>query len=256
MGKFFYHEALKQGFEVFATSRNPDVHLPYVNPSFKVFFDLEQPRTWLHIPTPSQIVWCFPALPKEAASNFTKEITGKESRLLILGSTSAYPPKADGLTNEEVELNINLPRVQSEEHLRETYGAILVRFAGIYGPGRNVLNWIRRGKIKKTDRYVNLIHVKDIAPLCIEALRQSKPGSTYIVSDGSPRRWSDICKFLSTEWNIPKPNPTTPEDLGKRLSPQKILKELNYQLRHQDLYKELSEIERNEGGILESTWVE
>ena len=100
-------------------------------------------------------MWCFPALPKEAASNFAKEMTNKGSRLLILGSTSAYPPKADGLTNEEVELNINLPRVQSEEHLRETYGAILVRLAGIYGPGRNVLNWIRRGKIKNCLLYTS-----------------------------------------------------------------------------------------------------
>ena len=193
-------------------------------------------------------MWCFPALPKEAASNFAKEMTNKGSRLLILGSASAYPPKADSLTNEEVELNMNIPRVQSEEHLRETYGAILVRLAGIYGPGRHVLNWIRRGKIKNTDRYVNFIHVKDIASLCIEALRKSKPGSTYIASDGIPRHWSDICQFSATEWNIPKPKPTIPKDLGKRLCPQKILKELNYQLRHPNLYEELRKIERTEAG--------
>jgi len=237
---------LKRDLQVFATSRNPDVNLPYVNPAFKIVFDLEQPKTWNYIPAPSQIVWCFPALPKEVASKFSKVMAGKKSRLLILGSTSAYPAKADGLTNEEVELNMDLPRVQSEEHLRETYGAILVRLAGIYGPGRNVLNWIRRGQIKNTDRYVNLIHVKDIASLCIEALNNSKPSSTYILSDGTPRRWSEICKFASEEWNIQKPNPTTPKDFGKRLSPQKILRELNCQLRHRNLYEELEIIERNE----------
>ena len=170
-------------------------------------------------------------------------MTGKESRLLVMGSTAAYPPKSNGLTNEKVELDMKLPRVQSEEHLRKTYGAIIVRSAGIYGPGRHVLNWIRRGKIKNTDRYVNLIHVKDIASLCIEALRKSKPGSMYIVSDGIPRHWSDICQFAATEWNIEKPNPTTPKDSGKRLSPKKILKELNYQLRHPNLYNELENIE-------------
>ena len=193
-------------------------------------------------------MWCFPALPKEVASKFVKVITSKKSRLLILGSTSAYPPKNDGLTNEEVDVNMSLPRVESEEHLREKYGAILIRLAGIYGPGRNVLNWIRRGNINNTDRYVNFIHVKDIASLCIEVLRKSKPGSTYIASDGIPRRWSDICQFAATEWKISKPNTTTPKDVGKCLSPKKIIKELNYELKHQNLYEELEIIEKSEGG--------
>jgi len=177
------------------------------------------------------------------ASDFSKDMTNKGCRFLLLGSTSAYLSKADEPTDEQVKLNMDLPRVQSEEHLRETHGAIIFRLAGLYGPGRHVLNWIRRGKIKNTNRYVNLIHSEDVAALGLNALQQAPPGSSYIVSDGIPRLWSDICQYASTKWNIPIPEPTIPKDQGKRLSPKKILNELSYELRHPDLYVELDKIE-------------
>ena len=233
---------------VFATSRNPEIHLAYADPDSIILFDLEQPTTWANVPHPAQIVWCFPALPAQAASEFAKAMTDKGSRLLILGSTSAYPPKADSLTNETLELNMTLPRVQSEEEIRRTCDAIVLRLAGIYGPGRHVLDWIRKGKIKNSKRYVNLIHVEDVASLCLAALRQASPGTSYIVSDGTPRLWADICGYANSLWNIPIPESTVPKDLGKRLSPQKILTELNCKLRHPDLFEELDKIEREGKG--------
>ena len=147
---------------------------------------------------------------------------------------------------------MTLQRVQSEEHLRETYNAIVLRLAGLYGPGRHVLNWIRKGKIKNTTRYVNLIHIEDVAAQCLAALEQAPPGSSYIVSDGTPRLWSDICEYATTQWNIPNPEPTLPKDQGKRLSPQKILNELNYELRHPNLFEELDKIEGNEDGTVDA----
>lgn len=239
-------------WQVFATSRSPETHLPYVEPSARIHFDLEQHDTWNNLPTPANIVWCFPALPQNTASIFSKEMTGKGSRILLLGSTSAYSPKEEDLTDEQDPLNMTLQRVQSEEHLRETYNAIVLRLAGLYGPGRHVLNWIRKGKIKNTTRYVNLIHIEDVAALCLAALQQAPPGSNYIVSDGTPRLWSDICQYASTQWNIPIPNPTIPKDQGKRLSPQKILNELNYELRHPNLFEELDKIEGNEDGTVDA----
>ena len=177
-GRFLYQQAVNNGWQVFATSRSPETHLPYVEPSARVIFDLEQHATWTNLPTPANIVWCFPALPQSTASMFAKEMTSKGCQILLLGSTSAYPPLEDKLTDEKVPLNMTLPRVQSEEHLRETYGAIILRLAGLYGPSRHVLNWIRRGKIKNTNRYVNLIHIEDVAALGLNALQQAPPGSS------------------------------------------------------------------------------
>ena len=250
-GTFLYHQAVKQGWKTFATSRFPDTHLSFVDPLSRIRFDLEQPNTWGNIPNPAHIIWCFPAIPENVASTFAKGIANKGCRILLLGSTSAFPANPDELTDERTKLNMALHRVQSEEHLRKTYGAIILRLAGLYGPGRHVLNWIRRGKIKNTDRYVNLIHVEDAAALCLAALDQAEPGSSYIVADGTPQRWSDICRYAATQWNIPIPEPTTPKDLGKRLSPQKILKEFNYKLKHPNLYEEVNKIENNGEGTIE-----
>ncbi len=236
---------------VFATSRLPDTHLSFVDPLSRIHFDLEQPDTWGNIPNPAHIIWCFPAIPENVASTFAKHIANTGCRILLLGSTSAFPANPDELTDERAKLNMALPRVQSEEHLRNTYGAIILRLAGLYGPGRHVLNWIRRGKVKNTARYVNLIHVEDAAALCLAALDQAKLGSSYIVADGTPQRWSDICRFAAAQWNISIPEPTIPKDSGKRLSPQKILNELNSTLRHPNLYEELNKIEANgEGAIV------
>lgn len=251
-GTFLYHEALQRGYEVFATSRSPDSHLSFVPPPYRIRFDLEDQRTWKNLSIPSNIVWCFPALPPLDASEFAKDRTSHGCHLLLLGSTSAFSPKADALTDERDELNMTLPRVQSEEHLCKNYGAIVLRLAGIYGPGRHVLDWIRRGKIKNTNRHVNLIHVEDVAALCLAALHEIKPGSSYIVSDGTPRLWSDICRYAKTKWNISIPEPSTPKNLGKRLSPQKLLTELNYELRHPDLFEELDKIEATRKIIDES----
>ncbi len=248
-GRFLYHQALQQGWIVYASSRSPDAHLSFVDPLAQILFDLEQPSTWANLPYPANIAWCFPAIPQNTASMLAKEITNKGSRILLLGSTSAYPPKGEDLTDEQDPLNMTLPRVQSEEHLRETYGAIVLRLAGLYGPDRHVFNWIRRGKIKNTNRYVNLVHIEDVAALCLAALDQAPVGSSYIVSDGVPRLWSDICQHAATKWNIPIPKPTPPKDSGKQLSPRKILNELNYELQHPHLYEELDGIEREEGDI-------
>jgi len=240
---------VKQGWKAVATSRTPGTHLSFVDPLSRIHFDLAQPDTWKNIPNPAHIIWCFPAVPENVASTFSKNIANKGCRILLLGSTAAFPANPDELTDERTTLNMSLPRVQSEEHLRKTYGAIILRLAGLYGPGRHVFNWIRRGKITNTTRYVNLIHVEDAAALCLAALHQATPGSSYIVTDGTPRCWSDICHFAATQWNIPIPEPTIPKNLGKRLSPQKILHELNYELKHPNLYEALNAIEAGQEGI-------
>ena len=220
--------------------------MSFVHSSSQIRYDLAQPDTWANLPSPASIVWCFPAIPQDLASAFGQVMTNKGCRFLLLGSTSAYPSKADVLTDEGDELSMAVPRAQSEEHVRKTYGAIILRLAGLYGPGRHVLDWIRRGKIKNTDRYVNLIHVEDAAALCLTALHQADPGSSYLVSDGMPRRWSDICRFAHARWNISIPEPTRSKDSGKRVSPQKILREFNYTLKYPHLFDALDQIETDQ----------
>ena len=242
-GRFIYRAARRRRRPVFATSRDPDAHLTFAQPHHRIRFDLRQPETWKQIPPQSDIIWCFPALPPDVAATFAQYAIAADSRLLLLSSTSAYRAGRSGLIDERMTVNRSLPRVASEEHLRTTCGAVVLRLSGLYGPGRHVFDWIRNSKIKNSPKYVNLIHVEDVAELCLLALQHAAPGSTYIVSDGQPRPWADICRFAAERFQIAIPPATTTRETGKRLSPQKILSDFNYQLLHPDLFTALAELE-------------
>ena len=247
-GRFIYRAARRRRRPVFATSRSPATHLTFAQPDHRLFFDLQQPETWAHVPARSDIVWCFPALPQDVAGAFAQHAIDRNSRLVLLGSTSAYRSGRPGLIDERVPVNRSIPRVASEEHLRTTFGATVLRLSGLYGPGRHVFDWIRKGKIKNSQKYVNLIHVEDVAELCLLALRYASPGSTYIVSDGQPRSWGEICRFAAERFHIAVPPATATRETGKRLSPQKILTDLNYRLKHPDLFEALIELESARSG--------
>lgn len=242
-GRFIYHAARQHRRPVFATSRNPDAHLSFAQPDHRILFHLQEPGTWTQIPPQSDIIWCFPALPRDVAGTFAQHVIDRDSRLVLLGSTSAYGTGRVDLIDERAPVNRSLPRVSSEEHLRTTLGATVLRLSGLYGPGRHVFDWLRRGRIKNTKKFVNLIHVEDVAELCLLAFRHAAPGSTYVVSDGHPRSWTEICRFAAERFHIAVPRVTVTRETGKRLSPRKILSDFNYRLKHPDLFTALAELE-------------
>ncbi len=241
-----YQQAIDKGWRVFATSRTPQSQLNDISPEHHLQFDLTQPNTWKAIPNPAHLLWCFPAVPFHLVKEFFEARTPQTGRLLVMGSTSAYRPGANSVT-EDSPLNTHLPRVQTEEYLRTTFGAVLIRLAGLYGPGRHVFDWIRKGKIQNTRKWVNLLHVEDAAAICLQALEQAADGSTYLASDGHPRTWAEICTTASSQWHIPIPAPSTPQHAGKQVSVQKLQTKLSYTFRFPDLYKALGQIEAATG---------
>jgi nucleoside-diphosphate-sugar epimerase len=144
-GLRIYEQAMKTGWHVLATNRSPHTHLHNILPEHCLHFDLTQTETWAHIPDPAHLIWCFPAIQLDLVQGFLAARTRQSNRLLVMGSTSAYIRDGQPVT-EETPLKQHLPRVQAEEYLRTTYGAIIIRFAGLYGPGRHVLDWIKKAK--------------------------------------------------------------------------------------------------------------
>ncbi len=238
-----YQQAIEKGWQVFATSRKPQTQLNDISPEHRLQFDLTQTSTWETIPDPAHLLWCFPAVPFDLVKEFLITRTRQTGRLLVIGSTSAYAPEGHPIA-EDAPLNTDLPRVQTEEYLRTTFGAVLIRLAGLYGPGRHVFNWIRKGKIQNTQKWVNLLHVEDAAAICLRALEHAPDGSTYLASDGYPRTWSEICSVASSTWHIPIPALAASPNPGKQVSIQKLQTELEYTIRFPDLFKALDDIER------------
>ena len=247
-GRFLATALSLQGRTAFFTSRDPDHRLSHVPPPQRVRFDLTRPATWANIPPSADLIWCFPAVPLDLVQQFSDTVT-PIGRLVVLGSTSAY--EIDGATtypplwiDETAPIDLSQPRVQGEEFLRKTHGGVLLRVAGIYGPERNPLDWIRRGRVGSSRKFVNLIHAEDLASICLAALERGMPGEAYNVSDGTPRRWEDIVSHATERWGViptgtdPRPEP------GKRIDTRKLHDRFGAMVCHGDLFAELDAMER------------
>jgi hypothetical protein len=235
---------------VLHTSRDPLHHLAEIPERQRLHFDLAQPHTWRHIPAGADLLWCFPAAPVEAVQNFATT-AGSIGRLVVLASTSAYdvgksqeyPPP---WTDETAPIDCSKPRVKGEEFLRKQCDAIALRVAGIYGPGRHPYDWITSGRVGLSDKYVNLIHVEDLAEICRAALQCGIPGDAYNVSDGVPRTWKEIGRRLYG--GQPLESQAGVRESGKRISTVKLrslLVEAGTSIRHPDLFHSLEHLPRN-----------
>jgi hypothetical protein len=251
--KFLVPLAEQRYTQVFSTSRNPDQRLGHLRPEQRITFDLARSDTWASIPQATDVLWCFPAVPLELVEQFAEFALLRARRLVVLGSTSSYD---DGISaeypppwiEETTTIDLTNPRVQGEELLRTRYRAIILRVAGIYGPGRNPLDWIRTGRVNRSRKYVNLIHVEDLGTTCLAALRHAKSGEVYNVSDGQPRTWDEICESVEQRWDLRSSVSDEPRPGGKRLSNNKMFELLNLDgagLRHTNLFEALEAIQKN-----------
>ena len=253
-GLVLHRMLTSQGRTVYATSRNPLNNLAGIPSEQCMQFDLELPSTWPNIPVNADLIWCFPATPLEQVQAFARTLGAPPRRIVVLGSTSAYdapsqsneypPPWID----ETARIDMSKPRVQGEEFLRTNCGAIILRVAGIYGPGRNPIDWIRTGRVSPSRKYVNLIHVEDLAAICLAAIEKGTPGEAYNVSDGQPHTWNEICATAQQRWGMTAVAVKEMPSSGKRISNAKLRTGLGYVLRHPDLYEALALIE-SAGGV-------
>jgi hypothetical protein len=232
----------------FATSRDPASNLSHLPADRRVRFDLEEPSTWPNIPVGADLIWCFPAAVLKQVQDLARKLDGPPRRIVVLGSTSSYdvghsqeypPPWID----ETAPIDLSKPRVQGEEFLRKSCGAIVLRVAGIYGPGRNPVDWVRQGRVSPSRKYVNLIHVEDLAAICLLALDKGKPGEAYNVSDGQPRTWHEISATAQLRWGVTVAAARENPSPGKRISNAKLRTELGYTLKHPNLYEALASLE-------------
>lgn len=248
-GSRLYAAARETGAHVWATSRHPEHRLPRVPAENRILFDLACPETWDALPPDCDVVWCFAPQPLGLVQEFIKVRHHAIRRLLVLGSTSAYKdpdPEAGSpppWLNESAPIDMSKPRVQGEEYLRTEWGAIVLRVAGIYGPGRNPLDWIRQHRVASSPRYVNLIHVEDLVAICLDVCRRSPPGEIYNVSDGSPRPWHTIFEMARTHWAIHASTERDRGGLGKRIDTTKLQRLIEYRLKYPDLWTALRSLE-------------
>lgn len=117
--------------------------------------------------------------------------------------------------------------LDTERVARRFEGVILLRFSGIYGPGR----LLRRKSIEAgepivgdAEKWLNLIHVDDGAAGVLAAAERGEPGRIYNICDDEPVRRRDFYAAMAERLGAPPPRfaaappdvPTPPHERGNR----------------------------------------
>ncbi len=134
------------------------------------------------------------------------------ARLLFTSSTSVYAQTSGEWVTE---LSPAEPTKETGQILREAeqlgldHGVIVLRLAGIYGPGRGVLlERLKKGEaVIEGDgmRWINQIHRDDAASAAIHLLHHGKPGEIYNVCDNEPVTYYDYYRWMSEQLQVPLP---------------------------------------------------
>ncbi len=250
---------LEQGMSVTATTASPERISELEALGFQgVHLDLSKPEespAWEQAycalvysvaPSHGGDPWlCFHDGALDCARRFRKLRSAPPGRLIYISSTGIYHQKDGSVVNEEspAEPAGERPRIirTAEEDLlllssREDLSLVVLRLAGIYGPGRSPIDWIREPWRKKRglkggrDAFLNLIRVEDAAQAVCLALDRARSGEIYLVVDNEPAPRREIYGFAARYAGLPPPDlPLIPDDLGKRCSNEKAKAELGFQ---------------------------
>lgn len=147
---------------------------------------------------------------------------------LLLGTTGIYA--GSGLLDENSPLIPDHPRKKSEEKFRAQGGSIF-RLSGIYGPGRNPLNWLERVSLYPDLRQLNLIHVSDIQKSVLAWLQNPVLGEVFNIDDAQQHTWGDIRKMAEKKGISFPGNPGDEPDNNRFYYPgkrQKYYPEINF----------------------------
>jgi len=153
-------------------------------------------------------------------TNFHKVLQALEAQtiapkaLLLVSSTSVYGQSDGEWINEDSPAQpeqFSGQRVLEGEQLlaASPLASSIVRFSGIYGPGRNrLIKQVQNGDRGQQDHgYSNRIHADDCAGVLAHLLAKAMNGDTlapcYIASDCEPVLLSEVKQWLAQELGLP-----------------------------------------------------
>src|SRR5437763_7777874 len=131
------------------------------------------------------------------------------ARLIFTSSTSVYPQRNGSSVTEDSPAE---PASENAQILRQAekiildHDGIVLRVAGIYGPGRSfLLRSVMNGTSIISDHFVNQVHRDDVAS-AISFLARSRavdPPRVFNVVDDTPAPRAEILDWLSTRVGVP-----------------------------------------------------
>lgn len=188
--------------------------------------------------------------------NVLVEIAQRSRLFLYVSSTSVYGQNGGELVDEAsstepqeenghicLDAEAVVCRFFDRAKCSPEQGAIILRLAGIYGPGRLLtrIEQLRSGEplSGNPDAWLNLIHVDDAVRAVLAAEQRGQSGATYLVSDDRPLRRAEYYSALAASVGAPPPrfaefnvNSIERQQLNKRCVNSRLRHELAVELKY------------------------
>ena len=248
---------LADGEEVFALTRSESRAASLSEQGFKPLLgDVTVTESLAHFPPISTLLFAVgfdrqagPSIDEvyvQGLKNVLNQLTSPAPRVIYISSTGVYGPGGEGAwVDESSDCNPTRPGGKASLAAESVLSAhpnatnhVILRMAGIYGPGRLPLAaQIQSGEPipAEPEAYLNLIHIEDAAQVTVTAAKAQDPANCYCVSDGQPVLRKDFYAELARLLHAPVPSFAAVDQTAgsarrgsgdKRISNARLLKEL------------------------------
>ena len=230
-------ERLKDGdWQVHGLRRRPDRLPPFIR---GIGADLLTPSSLEKIPQSWDAV-IYQATPGERTPDAYREayVDGlsnllqrvRTQRLIFVSSTAVYGQDQGEWVDEDsaTEPQAFSGRIllEAEARARE-HGGLVVRFSGIYGPGRDYLiRTLKSGRARcrrDPPQWTNRIHADDCAAVLDHLLNLAQAQPLYLASDSMPTPRCEVLTWLAKQLDLPGPKADSESSgQGKRIRNQRL----------------------------------
>ncbi len=252
VGTQLAHDLCADGHDVYGLARS--------RPSLPagaqwVAADLTVPASLTHLPEVDYVVFAASAGESSDARYLAVYVTGLSNllaalrnqsvkRLCFVSSTAVYH-QSDGSWVDESSptepVHFSGLRTLEAERvaLEGAIPAVVLRCAGIYGPGRTrLIDSVRNGTASWTSgppRYTNRIHRDDVAGALRHLLFHPAPAPVYVGVDEAPAPERDVYAFLADLLHVPlapsERTESSPRAAGNKRCDGSLLRATGYQFR-------------------------
>ncbi len=171
----------------------------------------------------------------EALIEHLRLLNQKPRLILFASSTSVYAQDDGSWVNE---FSVTKPQTFSGKRLLEAenllrnsgFPVCIVRFSGIYGPGRErLINQVKSGKISSSMGFTNRIHADDCARVLAHLIEKQKTqfiDNLYLASDDTPAPMKEIQCWIAEQLGIENflSGDVESERSNKKISNQRLKK--------------------------------
>lgn len=188
--------------------------------------------------TRNLIEWLAATPPKKFVYTSSTSVYGQNDGSLVKENSPTEPQA------ETAKVLVETEKVLLEAAQAKQFPSVILRVAGIYGPGRG--HWFKQflrdeARIEgKGERLLNMIQLEDLIGVVIAALKNGRTGEIYNAADDEPVSQVRFFEWLGGALDKPLPR-AVPEDAeanrkrgvtNKKVSNRRLKMELGYQFKY------------------------